>query len=481
MLWRLLWSFSRGVRPPGGGGAVGVSRPRSVAPIRPPEGESAQSEEGRQDRHRQHKAHGYGKLSHLYCPLDAFTWSALVVLAVELAKQVRWLNFVQPGGVDGRIHHLESQLAVLPQHQHSVLLTGPSSSSSRVKEQIFKGVDSGCARKNPTFSKSSRQKEYQLFSETEDFLCPPSTSHEPGSHLSPLQSNLKEETSLNEAASQMQHVFQASISVASNILGLKNMQDGQHKMAFSCFKMAADRNYDKAQFNVGMCYEHGRGTTKNMAKALFYYRQAARQGHTMAQYHYAKWLLHHWPRADNNDGSLKEAMGFLDQAATSGLVQAQAYLGMLHLKGMEPGKQRVQKCLHMTAGSSRDSSCRFRLGDGYEKHFEIHQKHQQPSARNRPADEKTEVTTEEEIAVKRWHQTPLQARNFSSSPCLQSLDQPLASHVGQPAVGLLHSWSTGSLSDFAGGSLHGIPSPAFSDGLTFRLQSLAWSPGTVIG
>lgn len=34
-----------------------------------------------------------------------------------------------------------------------------------------------------------------------------------------LQGNLKEEVSLNEAAAQVQQVFQTSISVASNILG----------------------------------------------------------------------------------------------------------------------------------------------------------------------------------------------------------------------------------------------------------------------
>ncbi|KAL7984698.1 hypothetical protein Chor_003268 [Crotalus horridus] len=48
--------------------------------------------------------------------------------------------------------------------------------------------------------------------------------------------------------------------------GLENMQAEQYKMAFSCFKLAADQNYSKAQYNVGLCYEHGRGTTKDMTK-----------------------------------------------------------------------------------------------------------------------------------------------------------------------------------------------------------------------
>lgn len=50
----------------------------------------------------------------------------------------------------------------------------------------------------------------------------------------------------------------------------------------------------------------------------------------------------------------------------------------------------------------QNSSSTFHLGDGYEKRFEIHQKHQQPAAKYRPREEKTEVTTGEEIAGIDW-------------------------------------------------------------------------------
>ena len=38
------------------------------------------------------------------------------------------------------------------------------------------------------------------------------------------------------------------------------MRDGDHTAAFSYFQKAADRGYSKAQYNVGLCHEHGRGT-----------------------------------------------------------------------------------------------------------------------------------------------------------------------------------------------------------------------------
>lgn len=44
------------------------------------------------------------------------------------------------------------------------------------------------------------------------------------------------------------------------------MRAGRCRAAFTCFKLAADRGYSKAQFNVGLCYEHGRGTEKDLEK-----------------------------------------------------------------------------------------------------------------------------------------------------------------------------------------------------------------------
>lgn len=48
--------------------------------------------------------------------------------------------------------------------------------------------------------------------------------------------------------------------------GTESMRAGHCRVAFTCFKLAADRGYSKAQFNVGLCYEHGRGTEKDLEK-----------------------------------------------------------------------------------------------------------------------------------------------------------------------------------------------------------------------
>ncbi|XP_066479561.1 death ligand signal enhancer [Tiliqua scincoides] len=477
-MWRRLLCSLR-AKPPGGG-AAGLSCARLVGPIRLHEGEpprpaqeATQSGKSWHGRHQQHKGFGCGKLLHRCIPLDAFTWSALAVLALELAKQLPWLSSLKVGGGNTGFRKWYGQLAGVPSLEQSVLPSTSSTCSSGEKEFHFLGgEDTNQALENPSCSKAAWPED--CLSETGDFLLQPSTG-------SGSNSCLLQEESLTEVASEVQQVFQDSISVAFNILGLELMQDGQRKMAFSCFKLAADQNYSKAQFNVGLCYEHGRGTEKDMAKAILYYQRAAHQGHTMAKYRYAKWILDHWPKADN-DCTVQEAVSLLDQAAAAGLTQAQTYLRAFYLKNLEPGKKSLQEYMHVAAKKG-DSPNKLHLGVGCEKEFGVTQnllssgKHFQKAAAEdyRPAQERMKMAQETIAALQSGPKLPL-TRAISSSPCLQSLNQPLFSHLGQTAFSLLHSWSTGNLREVTKSCTNYMPSPAFPDGLSLKRQPLVWSP-----
>ncbi|KAJ6655430.1 hypothetical protein lerEdw1_005130 [Lerista edwardsae] len=484
MFWRLLWNLRAKAPGGGGGGAAGLSCARLVAPIRlhepqRPAQEATQSGRSWHDRHQQHKGFGCGNLLHRCIPLDAFTWGALAVLAVELAKQLPWLSSLKQNGGNKGLCQWDAQLAGLPSHAQSVLPTASSTFSNEEKELLFLGGgDSDQSPKNPSCSKTTWLEDYQLLSETGDFLLQPSTGPDSNSCL--LQGNLEQEEPLTEVASEVKQVFQDSTSIAFNILGLELMQDGQRKMAFSCFKLAADQNYSKAQFNVGLCYEHGRGTEKDMAKAILYYQRAAHQGHTMAKFRYAKWLLRCWPKPDN-DSTVQEAMSLLEQAAAAGLTQAQAYLSVFHLKNLEAGKQSLPKYWHMTS-KTEDSPNKSHLGVCCEKGFGVTQNlpstgkhHQKTAAEDHEHTQK--IMAQEKIpALQSGHKLPRTTRSSSSSPCLQSLNPPLFSHLGQTAFSLLHSWSTGNLREVTTGCTNYMPSPAFPDGLSLKLQPLVWSP-----
>lgn len=132
--------------------------------------------------------------------------------------------------------------------------------------------------------------------------------------------------------------------------GLENTKSGNYEEAFICFKAASEQGYSKAQFNVGVCYEKGRGVHKDrekvcifystlkehilninhylsfcklfpriLVKALHYYWQAAVGGHRQAQYRHAKLILS--IRGQQSAEELKTAISFLEQSATAGLIE----------------------------------------------------------------------------------------------------------------------------------------------------------------
>uniref|UniRef100_A0A452GJX2 DAP3 binding cell death enhancer 1 n=1 Tax=Gopherus agassizii TaxID=38772 RepID=A0A452GJX2_9SAUR len=401
-----------------------------------------------------------------YTVLDAFTWGALAVLVLQLARQIPWLSPVPGAGREDRHPRVGGFLSSLLPHQHSVPAAGSSNCHGNQKVPCFLlGGIPDAAPENPSSGIPSGQGKHQLCPETEEHSFPEScsTSLGPaycsvqGLSFSTLQGKPAQQERLEEAATQLQQVFRVSVSIALNILGIESVSDGHYRAAYSCFKLAADRGYSKAQFNVGLCYEHGRGTEKDLAKAALYYHRAASNGHPMAQYRYARFLLRHGLKAEG--ANVQKAVTLLEQAAAAGLVEAQAYLGVLYMKGLQSAKQRALKYLWLAAKNG-DSQSRYHVGVCYEKGLGVQQnfaeamEHYQRSAAagNRHAQERMQVVEQEMAgltAAESSHPAPSGMRAFSSSPCLwvleQLAEQRQAPPMGYRALPLPHSWSTGSL------------------------------------
>lgn len=106
---------------------------------------------------------------------------------------------------------------------------------------------------------------------------------------------LQEGVSLDAAAQNLRHVADRSVPVVLNIIGndklihsehrcvmwtcvwtssarcvsgLESARAGDYETAFSCFLTAAQHDYSKAQFNLGVCYEKGRGVQADLSKVL---------------------------------------------------------------------------------------------------------------------------------------------------------------------------------------------------------------------
>ena len=98
-----------------------------------------------------------------------------------------------------------------------------------------------------------------------------------------------------------------------------------YETALRIYRSMADRGLAVAQFNVGLMYDNGQGTSKNEDEATKWYRLAADQGRSDAQYQ----LGHMFYRHDN----YVEAARWFLRAADQGRADAQSSLGAMYAEG----------------------------------------------------------------------------------------------------------------------------------------------------
>lgn len=74
--------------------------------------------------------------------------------------------------------------------------------------------------------------------------------------------------------------------IAKYLLGYAHLRGflvkQDNKEAFSLIKVAAENEYDEAQYMIAMLYLNGLGTPKNYSKAVDYFRKAGNQGYMLA-------------------------------------------------------------------------------------------------------------------------------------------------------------------------------------------------------
>lgn len=143
-------------------------------------------------------------------------------------------------------------------------------------------------------------------------------------------------------------------------------------------------------FRIAECYEHGQGVGWNRADALMWYRRAAEQGHVEAQFRLGRGLLEgaqtpvpeYWKRTTRDADTAarveealyagggrhpadpEQAIAWLERAAESGLAQADALLGMIHVLGKHAAQNYERGLFHFERGAQRgDASAQFGLGD----------------------------------------------------------------------------------------------------------------------
>ncbi|XP_054372434.1 death ligand signal enhancer isoform X1 [Molothrus ater] len=464
-MWRLLLLLGRGrcaptpARPacaPGLGGGRGRSPERAPA-----------CQDGPERGGRRQPLPG---LVPRYSVREAVTWGAVGALLLQLLRQIAGLRSLQDARTERRPpwrSSLPPQPAEDTEYMHSPVLSpgadtvlcvtvvteaSTSGPGEQLGSQILQKASPEAVAENSSSGIPSGQGERQPWAEAGEFQIPVSSRVGPVLHSA--KGDPAQRGHLEEAAFQLQQIFRIDISIALNILGTESMRAGHCRVAFTCFKLAADRGYSKAQFNVGLCYEHGRGTEKDLEKAGFYYCQAASSRHPMAQYRYARYLLQHGPGSPWDRHH--KAVALLEQAAGAGITEAQAYLGVFYMRGLQPQEKRGLKYL-LQAANSGDAQSRFHVGVCYEQGLGVQRdlaealRHYRQSAAmgNRQARDRLQAWQQELQDMHTKHPFPSGLRASSSSPDFWTIEPVSAglhsSQPGQCGLTLPHSWSTGTL------------------------------------
>jgi len=121
--------------------------------------------------------------------------------------------------------------------------------------------------------------------------------------------------------------------------------------AVKWYLKAAARNFAPAQFNLGYCYANGQGVRKDKVEAVEWYRKAAEQNYTPAQSNLG-WCY------DNGCGVVKdyvEAVKWYREAAERGHAEAQFNLGCCYANGQGVGKDIVEAYAWFSMAARADS------------------------------------------------------------------------------------------------------------------------------
>ncbi|XP_032700127.1 death ligand signal enhancer isoform X2 [Lontra canadensis] len=218
---------------------------------------------------------------------DAVSWGTLAVLALQLARQIHFQSSLPAGpgqaGCCSWRSPLDRFLSSPLWHPRSSLrrhiLPSPDVPASRhtgPREPRLGQEECSTQPENLSSHSSLRASGPQGPCEEDpsdlSFL-PTSGNFQPRAEPAQLQPTAEKQEqekskalSLEEAVMSIQQLFQLTVSIAFNFLGTENMRNGDYVAAFSYFQKAADHGYSKAQYNVGLCHEHGRGTPKDLGK-----------------------------------------------------------------------------------------------------------------------------------------------------------------------------------------------------------------------
>lgn len=153
------------------------------------------------------------------------------------------------------------------------------------------------------------------------------------------------------------------VAAADVEAGMAAYQRGDHAAALAAFKEAAEKGDARGQYNLGVLYLTGQGTTRDLDQAVAWHRRAADRGLAAAQHGLG--LLYYQGQGVERDH--KQAATWFRKAADQGMADAQYNLGVMYGngEGVDENMAEVVKWISLSAGQGF-APAQLRLGIMYQ-------------------------------------------------------------------------------------------------------------------
>jgi len=164
--------------------------------------------------------------------------------------------------------------------------------------------------------------------------------------------------SLISAAALALSVFgNAGVAHAGAAEGWTAYRQGDYAGALREWEPLAVRGDRVAQFNLGLMYEKGRGISRDMNRAIIWYRRSASQGYADAQNNLGRIYF----TGDGVKEDYKEALTLFHAAAEQGVAWSHFFLGMIFAGGgggIEPNPVEAYKWLTLASSLHAERKAR---------------------------------------------------------------------------------------------------------------------------
>jgi len=138
-------------------------------------------------------------------------------------------------------------------------------------------------------------------------------------------------------------------------------EKGGYISALNTFYVLAKKGDPKAQYNVAMIYEQGKGVKSDIPEAMRWYEKAAKQGNAKAQYNLAR--IYHRKGDKGEPHAYEKAKYWYEKAVENKVKEAYNNLASLYLqgKGVKIDKQKAFALLRQGAEAG-DSAAQVNVG-----------------------------------------------------------------------------------------------------------------------